>query len=94
VVAQCCFNNLNTYRVGFTASKRVGNAVVRNRCKRRLRAVVDAVLGDLAIAGVDYVFIARKPTFNVKWTLLMEDATSSIQFLNNRALKCKNFCRF
>ncbi|MDR2645790.1 MAG: ribonuclease P protein component [Holosporaceae bacterium] len=94
VVVQCCFNNLNTYRVGVTASKRVGNAVVRNRCKRRIRAVADAILDGLAIVGVDYVFIARRSTYNVKWALLIEDTISSIRFLNNRVLKCKSFCRF
>ncbi|MDR0753125.1 MAG: ribonuclease P protein component [Holosporaceae bacterium] len=94
IVVQCYLNNLDTYRVGFTASKKVGNAVVRNRCKRRIRAVADAILNSLALAGVDYVFIARKSTSTIKWTLLMEDATSSVQFLNNRVLKCKNFCRF
>ena len=46
-------------RVGFTASKKVGNAVMRNRAKRRLRELARALLPDLGRAGWDYVLVAR-----------------------------------
>ncbi len=46
-------------RVGFTCSKKVGNAVARNRAKRRLRAVARAVLPDSGKTGWDYVLIGR-----------------------------------
>ena len=46
-------------RVGFTASKKIGNAVARNRAKRRLRAVVHAVLPRLGRGGWDYVLVAK-----------------------------------
>jgi ribonuclease P protein component len=46
-------------RVGFTASKKIGNAVARNRAKRRLRALAQEVLPDLARPGWDYVLVAR-----------------------------------
>lgn len=49
-----------TPRVGFTASKKVGDAVRRNRAKRRLRALADAVLPLAAQPGWDYVMIARR----------------------------------
>lgn len=48
-----------TVRVGFTASKKIGNAVMRNRAKRRLRALVREILPPLARAGWDYVLVAR-----------------------------------
>jgi ribonuclease P protein component len=48
-----------TVRVGFTASKKIGNAVARNRAKRRLRALVREVLAPLAQPGWDYVLVAR-----------------------------------
>src|SRR5262245_51522701 len=46
-------------RVGYTASRRVGGAVQRNRAKRRLRAAAAAVLPRCGAAGMDYVLIAR-----------------------------------
>ncbi|MEL6264793.1 MAG: ribonuclease P protein component [Pseudomonadota bacterium] len=48
-----------TARVGYTCSKKVGNAVTRNRAKRRLRAAAAAVLAPAARAGWDYVLIGR-----------------------------------
>ncbi len=46
-------------RVGFTCSKKVGNAVARNRAKRRLREVARIVLPELGRSGWDYVLIGR-----------------------------------
>lgn len=46
-------------RVGYTASKKIGGAVDRNRAKRRLRALVRAVLPGLARPGWDYVLVAK-----------------------------------
>ena len=46
-------------RVGFTCSKKVGNAVARNRAKRRLRALAAEVLPEVARPGWDYVLIGR-----------------------------------
>ena len=48
-----------TVRVGFTCSKKVGNAVARNRAKRRLREVARLALPDHARPGWDYVLIGR-----------------------------------
>lgn len=46
--------------IGFTASKKVGNAVARNRAKRRLRALARTIMPNLAKPGWDYVLVARK----------------------------------
>lgn len=48
-----------TIRVGYTCSKKIGNAVMRNRAKRRLRAVVAEVLTGHAHPGWDYVLVGR-----------------------------------
>lgn len=45
-------------RIGFTASRKVGNAVARNRAKRRLRSLADLVMADLPTT-FDYVLVAR-----------------------------------
>ena len=49
-------------RVGFTCSKKVGNAVARNRAKRRLREVARLILPEHGRAGWDYVLVGRPET--------------------------------
>ena len=49
-----------TMRIGFTATRKVGGAVARNRCKRRLREAARALVGQHGVPGSDYVFIARQ----------------------------------
>ena len=49
-------------RVGFTCSKKVGNAVARNRAKRRLREIARRVLPTCGQPGMDYVLIGRAQT--------------------------------
>jgi ribonuclease P protein component len=46
-------------RAGYTVTKKIGGAVVRNRLKRRFRALVQALLPDHGIAGADHVLIGR-----------------------------------
>ena len=48
-----------TVRVGYTVTKKVGNAVVRNRMKRRLRALARAALPVAGVAGADHILIGR-----------------------------------
>ena len=55
-------DNHNDKRFGFTASRKVGNAVERNRAKRRLRALIQINYKEQFNYGMDYVLIARKDT--------------------------------
>lgn len=48
-----------TMRVGYTVTKKIGNAVVRNRMKRRFRALAREMLPERGIAGADHVLIGR-----------------------------------
>jgi len=57
-------------RAGFTATKRIGGAVERNRAKRRMREAARLILPDLAHPGFDYVFIARGGVTTRPWPRL------------------------
>lgn len=66
-------------RVGFTVSKKVGNSVQRNRARRRLRAVVDALMAELASAGTDYVVIGRVQTLDRPYEDLLKDFRTAMK---------------
>ncbi|MEL7128877.1 MAG: ribonuclease P protein component [Pseudomonadota bacterium] len=65
-------------RAGFTATRKIGNAVVRNRAKRRLRAAARQCLPQFGVPGADYVFIARRDTAEIAWTRLLDDMESAL----------------
>jgi len=64
--------------VGFTASRKVGGAVERNRAKRRLRAAAASVLPLLAREGHDYVLIARNATLSRPFAELIRDLSKAV----------------
>jgi ribonuclease P protein component len=74
----------DTLRFGITASKKVGNAVKRNRAKRRLRAALLQTLPKYAVLGHDYVAIARPQTCVAEWQALISDIEFLIQKLNQK----------
>jgi ribonuclease P protein component len=71
---------LEAVRVGFTASRKVGNAVARNRARRRLRAVAREVL-DHAEPGNDFVLIARPATVERDYQALVSDLVAGLKRL-------------
>jgi ribonuclease P protein component len=66
-------------RVGFTASRKVGNAVVRNRAKRRLRAAAVQILPDAGSPATDYVLIARAATAERPYPALLADLEAALR---------------
>ena len=66
-------------RVGYTCSKKVGNAVLRNRAKRRLRAAARQVLPDLGLPGWDYVLVGRAgATIDAPFATLVQDLAAGL----------------
>ena len=72
-------------RVGYTASRRVGNAVARNRAKRRLRAAAAAVLPAHGRDSMDYVLIARAGTGARPYAELLADLEGALRQLSRPA---------
>ncbi len=65
-------------RAGFTATKRIGGAVERNRAKRRMREAARLLLPQFARPGFDYVFIARGGVTRRAWDRLLDDVKSAL----------------
>jgi ribonuclease P protein component len=68
-------------RVGFTASRKVGNAVARNRARRRLRAASEAILRPHGLPGRDYVLVARQATVDRPYAELLADLAGALKRL-------------
>jgi ribonuclease P protein component len=66
-------------RVGFTCTKKLGNAVVRNRTKRRLREAARALLGGGEASGFDIVLIGRDGTRTRPWNTLLGDLRGALK---------------
>ena len=86
LVIQAIRRDSDIWRVGLTASKKIGNAVCRNRARRRLRALARQHLAPLARPGVDYVLISRHDTLDCDWRDLVSGLTKAIRFLHHKLL--------
>ncbi|MEM9054209.1 MAG: ribonuclease P protein component [Pseudomonadota bacterium] len=71
---------------GFTATKKVGTAVIRNRSKRRLREAARLLLDQHSHPGIDYVFIARQQTATIGWQRLLDDMESALISVGDQIL--------
>ena len=75
----------NYYRIGFTASKKIGNAIKRNFAKRRMRALILRQWQEL-IETADYVLIARQALLINKFSDIEVELISAIHALNKKVL--------
>jgi ribonuclease P protein component len=77
-----CDDGETPVRAGFTVSRKVGNAVERNRAKRRLRAAAWEVLADFARRGNELVIIGRRKTLNRPFPALIKDLKTALRRLD------------
>lgn len=71
-------------RVGFTVTKKVGNAVIRNRTRRRLREALRLVARDEGLPSGDFVLIGREGTRGRDFSALKNDLRQAISKVSKR----------
>ena len=80
-------------RFGFTVTKKMGNAVVRNRMLRRLRAVIGELAPKFADQAFDYVIVARRPAFDRDFSDMKNDMRTAFNRLHGSQDSCSNQSR-
>lgn len=77
---ECCF-------VGYTTTKKIGKANVRNFVRRRFRAIVQKIMTDNALSGVNYVFVGRHNTANLNFEYLCKKTKNAVIEINQQILE-------
>lgn len=76
-----------TMRIGYTVTKKIGGAVVRNRMKRRLRALARELLPDSGVRGADHVLIGRAGGIERDFAVLRAELTKALGRLAPKATR-------
>jgi ribonuclease P protein component len=71
-------------RVGFTVTKKIGGAVIRNRMKRRFRALAREIIPTKGIAGADHVMIGRAKGIERDYDLLKSELAGALERLSGK----------
>ena len=79
IIIQACPNQLDNIRIGFTVTKKIGNAVVRNRTRRRLRELGRVHPLIAKMTGFDLVFVGRLSTKDRPYPQLRRDLERGLQ---------------
>ena len=79
IIVLACPNQSEDVKTGFTVTKKVGNAVVRNRTRRRLRELVRTCPQMTEMVGFDLVFIGRQSTKDRPYPQLRQDLEKALQ---------------
>ena len=82
LVIQAVIRDSDDWRIGLTATKKIGNAVTRNRARRRMRALARDHLSPLAKNGIYYVLIARHDTATANWQDMVNGLQKAIRYLH------------
>ena len=90
LVIQAITRDSDDWRIGLTATKKIGNAVTRNRARRRMRALARDHLSPLAKNGIDYVLIARHDTATANWQEMANGLQKAIRYLHRTIATGKN----
>lgn len=73
-----------TIRYGITVTKKIGNAVIRNRMKRRFRALVANSLAEHGLVGADHILIGRKQNQEPDFAIMQRELVKGLRYLSKK----------
>ena len=77
-------------RIGYTVTKKTGNAVIRSRIKRRLRALIQTAMAAKRLQKCDYVLIGKRAALNTDFKTMLAELYSSLERLHHKSKKSGN----